>query len=179
MDQTTIAMLLAAIRHIVREELTACGRPVPAELSEKRRAAALARWEKPKKRTKNMQSDAIAMQKDASASEAWRAYQDAYCARYGVPPVRNATVNSQMKQFVGRVGAEEAPAIARWYVQSNVARRVAAKHSVGLLLMDGEGIRTEWAIGRDVTQHEAAQKDRTQANGNVWNALIEEARHAG
>lgn len=122
--------------------------------------------------------DARASTLHAACARVWGAYASAYTGRYGVAPVRNAKTNAQVKAFVARVRMEEAPDIAAWYVGSNVGRRVQSKHSVGLLLMDAEGIRTEWAMGRDVTQAEATQADRTLANGNVWSKLIDEARHA-
>ena len=49
-------------------------------------------------------------------------------------------------------------------------------HTVGLLLADAEKLRTEWATKTTVTQTQARQADKTQARGNVFNKLIEEAR---
>lgn len=108
-------------------------------------------------------------------ADVWDAFAGAYQRRYGVEPVRNATVNGQLANFVKRIGADEAPAVAAFYVQSNHRTYVGAKHPVGLLLRDCEGLRTEWATGRTVTETQARQLDRRQSNANAFAALIAEA----
>ncbi len=104
----------------------------------------------------------------------WKAYAEAYALRYAVEPVRNAAVNSQIKQLVQRLGAE-APDVARFYLKSSKAYYVQQSHAVGPLLKDAEGLRTQWATGRTVTVTAARQADATQARGNVFHELIEEA----
>lgn len=94
----------------------------------------------------------------------WDAYSAAYAVRYGVSPVRNATVNSQMAAFVKRIGVTESPAVAEHYVASNNGFYVKTGHQVANLLKDAEKLRTEWATGRRVTQSQASQVDRTQTN---------------
>ena len=94
---------------------------------------------------------------------AWAAYAEAYLARYGTEPVRNAKTNGQFAQFVKRLPADEAPEVARWYVASNTALYVRSKHCVDLLLRDCEGLRTEWATSRRVTDTEARQADQHQS----------------
>ena len=112
------------------------------------------------------------------SGETWDAYSAAYLARYGTPPARNATVNGQIANLVARLGALEAPQVAAWYVGVNTRRYVERQHPVGLLLHDAEGLRTGWATRRIVTETEARQADRTQATGNVFGKLIEEAKAA-
>ena len=90
-------------------------------------------------------------------------------------PVRNATVNGQLANLVARLGAEEAPAVAAFYVRSNNSRYVGAGHSVGMLLMDAEKLRTEWATGRQTTATQARLADRAQSNLNAFAPLIAEA----
>lgn len=104
----------------------------------------------------------------------WEAYAAAYLTRYGTEPVRNATVNAQLAGVVKRLG-KEAPLVAAFYVLSNRGLYVSAKHAANLLLRDCEGLRTEWATGRQGTDTEARQADRTAATGNVFERLIEEA----
>jgi hypothetical protein len=104
----------------------------------------------------------------------WRSYSDAYRERYSVDPVRNRTVNSHLANFVDRIGADEAPGVAAFYVHSNRQLYVAAKHATNLLLRDAEGLRTEWATGRSLTDTEARQTDRTAAQGEVWRQLKQE-----
>ena len=108
--------------------------------------------------------------------ETWQAYSDAYESRYKVTPVRNATVNAQLSSFIKRIGFEESPHVAAFYVYHNNQFYVTKMHTVGLLLADAEKLRTEWATKTTVTQTQARQVDKTQARGNVFNKLIEEAR---
>lgn len=107
----------------------------------------------------------------------WTAYSDAFFARYGVEAVRNAVVNSQMLHFVERIGAAEAPAVARFYVEScSSAWYVKRCHAVGVLLQDAEALHTQWATRRPVTATQAAMTDRTATNANAFGPLIAEAR---
>jgi len=112
----------------------------------------------------------------SATSETWGAYSAAYAKRYSVEPVRNATVNAQLAQVVGRIGAAEAPHVAAWYVSSRNSFYVQSGHSVGILLRDCEKLRTEWATGRQVTQTQAIQGDRTQTNANAFAGLLLEAQ---
>lgn len=98
------------------------------------------------------------------SSEAWEAYAEAYERRYGTAPVRNATVNSQLANFVKRVGSAEAPDIARFYVGLSTAWYVTKGHPVGLLLNDAEKLRTEWATGRTINGTSARRQEATAAN---------------
>jgi uncharacterized protein YdaU (DUF1376 family) len=105
----------------------------------------------------------------------WDAYRTAYASRYGTPPVRNATVNAQLAGFVKRIGAEESPGVAAFYVGHSRGLYVSAKHAVNLLLRDAEGLRTEWATGSKVTDTQARQSDQTATTGAVFQKLIAEA----
>jgi hypothetical protein len=84
----------------------------------------------------------------APTTEVWLAYSASYLDRYQTEPVRNATVNGQFANFVARIGAKEAPAVASWYLRHEGRRYVQGGHSVGLMLHDAEKLRTEWATGR-------------------------------
>ena len=107
----------------------------------------------------------------------WAAYADAFLQRYGVEPVRNATVNAQMLHFVERIGAAAAPDVARFYVAScSSAFHIKRCHAVGVLLTDAESLHTQWATHRPVTATEAAMADRTATNANAFGPLIAEAR---
>lgn len=108
-------------------------------------------------------------------AETWRFYDGAYYRRYGVHPVRNATVNGQLAQFVKRLGAKEAPPVAQFYVSHSRGLYISAKHPVNLLLRDAEGLRTEWATGRAVTDTEARHADRIAHTGGVMDNLIRES----
>lgn len=112
----------------------------------------------------------------APSAETWAAYAEAYRMRYQADPVRNATVNGQLSQLVGRLGAEEAPLVAAWYVGHPNRYYVGAGHSVGVLLKDCEKLRTEWATGRQSTATQAMQADRTQTNLNAFAGMLAEAQ---
>ena len=55
----------------------------------------------------------------APTTALWEAYADEYSIRYGAEPVRNAKVNSQLKQILQSLGADESPQVLRHYVRSN------------------------------------------------------------
>jgi uncharacterized protein YdaU (DUF1376 family) len=107
--------------------------------------------------------------------ETWKAYSEAYKQRYGVEPLRNGKVNGMLGKFLERVPGGEAPAIAAFYVTHNRALYGTSRHCIDLLLRDAEGLRTEWASGKTMTETEARQADRTQATANAFSPLIAEA----
>ena len=110
------------------------------------------------------------------SADTWAAYSTAYEARYGVEPVRNATVNGQLAQLVSRLGADESPMVAAWYVGHQNQFYVGAGHSVGVLLRDAEKLRTQWATNRATTQTQALQADKTAANFNAFAPMLAEAK---
>ena len=110
------------------------------------------------------------------SSETWDAYAQAYELRYGVEPIRNARVNGQLAQFVGRIPAEEAPAVASYYVRHQNGLYVSAMHPTNLMLRDAEKLRTEWATNRQMTRTQGQQADKTQTNLNAFGGLIAEAK---
>jgi hypothetical protein len=112
---------------------------------------------------------------EAKTAPVWEAYSTAYLARYGVEPVRNATVNGQLAQVVSRLG-EEAAFVAEFYLSHRNRFYVEKMHPVGLLLQDAEKLRTEWATGRQTTATQAQQADKTQTNLSAFAPLIAEAR---
>lgn len=105
-----------------------------------------------------------ALSADASpACKTWAAYCEAFVARYGVPPTRNAKVNGQIAQFLKRIPHDDAPCVAAFYVRNSDAFYVKAAHSVGLLLRDAEKLHVEWQRGRRVTTQEARDVDRLES----------------
>jgi hypothetical protein len=89
--------------------------------------------------------------------------------------VRNATVNGQLSLFVAKLGAEEAPAVAAFYLQHQRTDYVRSLHDTSLLVRDAAALRTQWATRQQVTHTQAAQADRTQTNANAFAPLIAEA----
>lgn len=131
-----------------------------------------------KKTVRKLLAGSLSAEPDGSAAPksraVWQAYSEAYADRYGQPPIRNATVNGILAQVVGRLGAE-APDVARFYVAHNSRYYVGASHPVSALLKDAEGLRTQWANGRQTTQTQAIQADKTQSNFNAFAPLLAEA----
>lgn len=92
----------------------------------------------------------------AATGPLWTAYSEAYRARYLADPVRNAKVNGQLSSLLGRLGAEEAPKVAAFYVRHEEAGYVRCMHSVDMLLKDAEKLRTQWATGKTLSHPEPA-----------------------
>lgn len=84
----------------------------------------------------------------------WIAYAHAYFARYGVDPVRNAGVNAMLGKLVDKLGADDAPYVAAFYLTHNDPYYVKKRHPPNLLLQDAEGLRTQWATGVKATTSE-------------------------
>lgn len=109
----------------------------------------------------------------AACKHTWAAYCNAYQDRYRVAPVRNAAVNANVKTLVKRLGYEEAPQVAAWYVASvNEAFVVKNSHGVGVLVNQAESYRTQWVRGQAVTGTAAQAADKTAASFDA----IEEAK---
>lgn len=106
---------------------------------------------------------------------AWNAYAAAYEEAYGVTPLRNSTTNAQMARFVSLVGAEDAPAVAAFYLTCRSSYYVQHRHPVGAMLKDASGLYTQWKTGNRSTQTEARQADRSSATLDAVNALLIEA----
>ncbi len=85
-----------------------------------------------------------------STVPAWTAYAAAYRERYGVDPVRNSTVNGQLAHLVRRLG-DEAPGVARYYLDLEDGLYRREGHSVGMLLKHCEHLRTLWVRARKVS----------------------------
>ena len=121
----------------------------------------------------------------AACKATWLAYADAYCARYGIEPTRNAKVNSNVKEFVKRIGHDESPGVARFYVDRvNETFVIRGYHALGTLLQNAEAYRTQWATGQTMTTTRAKQIDQSQANFSVVGEAMairrakQEAQHA-
>lgn len=109
----------------------------------------------------------------------WSAYAAAYQHRYGTHPVRNSKVNGQVRDLLKRLGAEEAPAVAAYFVGINDAYLIRNCHDLGSLLAKAESYRTQWATDRQMNGTTARQLERTQANLNAAQAAAESIREEG
>lgn len=129
--------------------------------------------EKPPKpaRRKAAQAPGDETELQTACRAAWTAYGEAYERRYGTRPIRNASVNARIKQFVQRIGHVESPDVARFFVDSVIDPFVLRKvHDVGLLLSGAEGYRTQWASGRvkAMPNRQEAQEQRNRAVASEW-----------
>ncbi|HGM8361439.1 TPA: helix-turn-helix domain-containing protein [Pseudomonas aeruginosa] len=109
----------------------------------------------------------------------WSAYAVAYQHRYGTHPVRNSKVNGQVRDLLKRLGAEEAPAVAAYFVGINDAYLIRNCHDLGSLLAKAESYRTQWATDRQMNGTTARQLERTQANLNAAKDAAESIREEG
>ncbi|MFP7984828.1 helix-turn-helix domain-containing protein [Pseudomonas aeruginosa] len=109
----------------------------------------------------------------------WSAYAAAYQHRYGTHPVRNSKVNGQVRDLLKRLGAEEAPAVAAYFVGINDAYLIRNCHDLGSLLAKAESYRTQWATDRQMNGTTARQLERTQANLNAAKEAAESIREEG
>lgn len=105
----------------------------------------------------------------------WRAYRDAFEARYHAAPPWNAKTGGLLKHLIARVPAADAPDLAAFYLTHNDQLYVRAKHPADLLLRDAEKLYTEWKTGNKSTATAARQLDQRQANFDVWAPIIAQA----
>ena len=107
-------------------------------------------------------------------NEAWEAYRSAISQRYHVEPARNAMTGGLLKQFIARVGRDNAPLILRFFVLgSNNSYYIQKRHSLKLAIADAETLVIDWQKGASVTRNEAQNMDKTATNANTYRALAE------
>lgn len=114
----------------------------------------------------------------AACRETWEHYRDAYAQRYEVKPVRNAKVNAHVKQLVQRLGRQEAPQVAAFYLTHNDAFYIRKAHDIGLLVSDAEKLRTECLTQRKVTGLRARQEERAGTTGDIVGEILRERAQA-
>lgn len=142
-----------------RPQISGPAAPMPAEVDSPAIDGELLPDPKPKPPAKQQQAESTSAEQEACRAT-WAAYADAYEQRYGVAPIRNAKVNAAIKGFTRRVGADESPGVARYYLQHQDAFYARKCHDAGLMQQDAEKLRTEWATQRQVTGVTARQQER-------------------
>lgn len=80
----------------------------------------------------------------------WESFSNAYRLRYGVEPVRNATINTQISALRKRLGIEACDVVL-FYLSHNDSFYLKATHSLGLCLRDCESLRTQMLRGTAIT----------------------------
>ena len=119
------------------------------------------------------------VEESAANKLTWTAYSTAYKNRYSVEPLRNAQVNGIISKFVKMVGADDAPNIARFFINISSQFYVQKLHDVKLLLSDAQAIRTQWLTKRTVSATQARQADTLQAaQSSVDGVLARRAKRA-
>lgn len=102
----------------------------------------------------------------------WSAYSSAYELRYGAPPLRNVQASSKLKQFVLRIGHQESPDVARFFVDRISDPFVLRSyHGVGLLLQNAEAYHTQWVTNRTHVEPTTAHQARQEEKANFLRAL--------
>ncbi len=96
--------------------------------------------------------------------KAWVNYAIAYRNRYDIWPVWNARAGGQLANLVSRLGVDDAPKVAAFYVCINDAKLIRDCHSLNLLLSGAEAYRTQWLTNRQMNSTTAQQLERKQAN---------------
>lgn len=109
---------------------------------------------------------------NAKTYATWRAYANAFIAKHKVAPKWNRAIGGMVAQVVARLGADDAPRVAEFYVTMNNAFYTQRMHPVTLLLRDCESIYAQFCTGRAMTSTRARQIDRQEANrGTVDDAM--------
>jgi len=106
-------------------------------------------------------------------AEIWEAYQDAYRARYGVDPVRNATTNSQCSALHKRLG-ESAIEVVRFYLTHNDGWYLRNQHPIGACLSQAESLHTQMQRGVSVTSQQVRVAEKTINNAETLEELRKE-----
>lgn len=110
-------------------------------------------------------ADTSKKEKATAANRAtWNAYSAAYKNRYNAEPVRNQQANGIIAKFVKAVGQDDAPLIARYYVNLNNEFYIRKMHDLKMLIGDAQAIRTQWMTNRNVTASSARSMDKAQAS---------------
>lgn len=114
----------------------------------------------------------------AKSTQTWNAYSRAYLERYPRSPYRDASVNTLLCKFVDKVGKEDAPMIAAYYISLNDQWYVKKGHDVATLLQNAQSIANQWAAGTNQTSLDYRNQERTSNNQSVQQK-IEQRINAG
>lgn len=98
--------------------------------------------------------------------EVWNAYATSYIERYGIKPLRNPTVNSQISNLATRIGAD-AVELVKFYLQHNKKYYLEKSHSIGICLKDAESIYSEWKRGVQITNSSLNQFEKMNATNDL------------
>lgn len=106
--------------------------------------------------------------------ETWESYKLAYEERWRVLPDRNATLNSNIKALVEKVG-QDAPNLVRFYLSHNDGLYVKACHPMSLCLRDHVALKTQMLRGQAITTADIRRLERQQEHQSI----IDDAKRGG
>jgi len=105
----------------------------------------------------------------------WFAYFNAYRLRYGIDPLRNASVNSQVSNLRKKLGVEEACRVVQFYLTHNDSWYVKNTHTFGLCLSNAETLYTQMNKGKAITgtmvkdfEKKVHSQERSEQIQNLW-----------
>jgi len=118
---------------------------------------------KPAAKTAALTKPAALAQPSASTqanADTWAAYAAAYTRKMQQPPIRNAKTNSLIKQFVQRLGAQEAPQVIAFFVDHPNKYYMSRMYQLEMAVKDAESLRTQWANNNPITMGDIDLFDR-------------------
>lgn len=90
----------------------------------------------------------------------WESYANAFRLRYGIEPLRNATVNAQVSSLRKKLGTDDAITTVEFYLKHNDSFYLKNTHSFGLCLRDAETLRTQMMRGKAITMTDAREGEK-------------------
>lgn len=101
----------------------------------------------------------------------WAVYENAYRLRYGINPVKNATVNSQISNLRKKLGTEESLMVVEFYLKHENSFYLKNTHTFGLCLKDAETLRTQAIKGVAITSGMVRSFEKKQNENEIIAAL--------
>ena len=130
---------------------------------------------KPTKGAKLVTAEESALQEACRTT--WSAYSSAYEVRYGAAPLRNVQASSKLKQFVLRIGHQDSPDVARFFVERISDPFVLRSyHGVGLLLQNAEAYHTQWVTNKTHVEPTTAYQARQDSRANFFKTVTTQGR---
>jgi hypothetical protein len=140
----------------LKAQVLELSKPEPIEVTEK---------------PKRSKAVAVKTEKQQGNADTWNAYANAYFNRYGIEPLRNAQINTQISKFVDVVGIELAPVLARFYINLDTPFYLQKTHPVGLMITDAQAIRTQYLTGRQITRQDIKRVEQSRTSRNAIDEL--------
>lgn len=105
----------------------------------------------------------------------WHAYSRAFMRRYRSWPKWNKAVAGMLAQVVSRLGKDDAPQVAEFYLGVGSSFYTSRMHHVSMLLRDCESLYAQWSSGSVMTATRARHEDRRAAARSTADEAFEMA----